>query len=216
MFRPTNTADVLRVLMYSNPALGEDTDTNIRQAFFHTGNNTLYNSDNSTVLGTSNIDKNNISILIPNETGTLDRQRLFDCAVTDVNKPLVLYAPFHMNHDSVYKLYDAGTIIQICGGGTDIAYTYQMGTCFNGTNEIIAARGSGVDGGTDFIEKYTYNDGVLGIPSVIYSEVRGNIPIRNFRPIADINGDAILWVRGYYNSATYNDYDTDAKLNALS
>lgn len=215
MFRPTSTNNILRILMYSNPALGEDTDTNIRQAFLHTDNNTLYNSNNTTVLGTSNINKDNIDILISNEIGTLNRQRLFDCAVTAVERPLVLYAPFHMSNDSQYKLYDAGVVTQICNGGNDVAYTYQLGACFNGVNEIIVAHGSGADGGTDFIEKYAYNDGALGTPSVIYSEVRGNIPVRNFRPIADVNGDAIMWVRGYYNSATYNDYDTNAKLKIL-
>lgn len=215
MFRPTNTDDVIRILMYSNPALGADTDTNIRQAFLHTDNNTLYDGDNTTALGTSNINKNNISILIPNETGTLNRQRLFDYAITDVDKPLVLYAPFHMNNDSIYKLYDTGTVIEVCNGGNDIAYTYQMGACFNGANEIIVARGSGVDNGTDFIEQYAFNDGVLAEPIVLHSEKRGNIPIRNFRPIADVNGKAVLWVRGYYDNTTYNNYDTDAKLKVV-
>jgi hypothetical protein len=212
MFRPTTTDGIIRVLMYSNPALGSDTDTAIRQAFLHLDTGVLYNSDNSTELGTSNISKNSITVIIPNEE-TLTRQRLMDCAVTEPSRPLILYAPFRMENDSQYKVYDGGTIVSIVGGGNDLAYTYQLGMCFVGNDVIVAAHGSGTDGGKDIIEVYSYSNYTVTSNSIKWDEIRGSIPIRNFRPIGDINGKCFLWQRGYYNYSQYNDFNTSSKIH---
>lgn len=212
MFRPTNVSGTIRVLMYSNPSLGADTDTVIRQAFFHLDTRVLYNSDNMTVLGESNVSKDNVTAIIPNEE-TLTRQRLMDCAITEPSRPLILYAPFRMENDSQYKIYDAGTIINIVGGGNDLAYTYQLGMSFIGDDKIVVAHGSGSDGGKDIIEIYNYDGNAVSSDEIVWDEIRGTIPIRNFRPIVDVNNKCFLWQRGYYNSSQYTDFNTSAKVH---
>lgn len=200
-FAETSTDGVLRLCCYSNPSLS---DANIRQAFLHLDSGELYNSDNSTILGVSNVSKNNIDIIISIDSN-YQSQRLFDVAKTDINRPLILYAPY-TGGNSIYRLYDTGTIYDIVVGGTPLISTYLLGASFIGTSKIIASHGSG---GSDVIDIYTYADNNITHDKTVWSETRGMIPIRNARPITDINLKYCLWQRGYYGSG-YSSFNTDA------
>ena len=214
MFRPTTTDGVIRVLMYSNPQLGDSTDTNIRQAFLHTDNNMLYDSDNLTTLGSSNVDKDDITILIGN-TANLRRQRLLDTAITAPERPLILYAPYNdLNSfsDASYVLYDTGEKHDIVITGKPLVGSYFLGASFVKPEKIVAVHGSSADDGTDIISIYTYNGSAVEVQRDIYSERRVSIPIRSGRPIVDVNEKALLWFRGEYKDTSYTDFNTDAKL----
>ena len=218
LFRPTTTTGIIRVLMQSNTQLGAATDTNIRQAFFHTDTNTLYDSDNTTILGASSIDKDNITIIIAN-TENLRRQRLLDAAITEPIRPLILYAPYNditSFSDAVYMLYDSGTTHEVNITGLPIYGTYFLGASFIDSENIIVDHGTGSNNGMDILTIYFYDGNTVTSQGDIYSEQRSDIPIRNARPIADINGRAILWQRGKYSTTSYTDFNTDAKIYLLS
>lgn len=136
LFKKTTSDDVIRVISYTNPGASPQ-DTNIRQSFFHTDTNTLYNSNNSTSLGTNNINKSSIDIIIPNDS-TLTNQRLLDVAVSAVNTPMILYAPFSTYTNAIYRLYNAGVIKDIVSVGTPlIDASYFLGAKFIGTDKIV-------------------------------------------------------------------------------
>lgn len=213
IFQSTTTDGVIRIVMYSNPqADSAIRDTSIRQAFFHTDTDTIYDSDNATSLGTSNVNKDDITVIIPNDA-TLTNQRLFDVAVSAIDRPMVLYAPFSTTTDSEYRLYDAGTVRTIVIGGSPLGRNspYFLGAQFVGTDKIVAFHGTGANGGTDIGTLYAYDGSTISSIKNIWSEVRGSVPIRNFYPIVDKNKKAILWCRGYFGT-TFTDFNTDAKI----
>lgn len=210
-FMYTTTNGVIRMCMTSNP--GAD-DSNIRMGFLHLSDGGIYNSDNTTLLGTRNVSYLSFDIIIPNESGKT--QRLFDVAITPIGSPLILYAPFSSlsNNDSVYKLYDSGNVYVICNGGESIWNPkYQCGCSFIDTDEIVSIRESN---GSDIVEMYSYNNGAVTLNDTLYSEEIGQIPIRNARPIIDVNKRAFLWHRGYYKSDDYTKFNTDAKIHLLT
>lgn len=136
LFKKTTSDNVIRVISYTNPGASPQ-DTNIRQSFFHTDTNTLYNSNNSTALGTNNINKSSIDIIIPNDS-TLTNQRLLDVAVSAVNAPMILYAPYSTYTNAIYRLYNAGVIKDIVSVGTPlINASYFLGAKFIGTDKIV-------------------------------------------------------------------------------
>jgi hypothetical protein len=208
-FTETTTRGVLRICMMSNPNAN---DRSIRQAFLHLATMEVYDSDNTTLLGTTNVDCTRVSVLIGLTSG-YDTQRLFDVAVTDIGQPKILYAPFNLSEssDSVYKLYNNGATVTICNGGLSLWNPkYQLGACFKGKNEILVARN---DNGVDCIEKYG-DDGTL--KKTYYREFVANQNIRNFRPVCDVNGKAWAYLRGYYNPETYKEFNSDAVLMAYA
>lgn len=211
MFVKTNTSNMIRCLSYTNPQ-ASPRDTKIRQSFFNTTDNVLYNSDGITPLGTNDVNKDNITVLIDNDA-TLPNQRLLDCCVTDVDKPLVLYAPFSTFYDSMYRVYNNGTIFDVYGGGSPLTSIapYFLGGCFIDNTKVVVCYGRGIDGGTDYVVIYDITEQAATLNKIIYSELRGNNGIRNFYPIVDADKKAIMWLRGIYGN-TYTDFNTDAKI----
>lgn len=205
-FTPTTTEGVIRVCMYSNPSLS---DAKIRQAFLHLDTGELYNSDNETVLGTSEISKNDVTVLIPIDSN-YTTQRLLDVAISDIGRPLILYAPFSTGNDSTYRIYDNGTVLDVIGGGTPLIASYLLGASWIGTDKLVMSYGSG---GSDVIEILDYNGTILNRETV-YSEARGSVPVRNARPIVDINNSCIMWQRGYYGE-TFTDFNMDARVHVI-
>ncbi|MBQ1507866.1 MAG: BNR-4 repeat-containing protein, partial [Erysipelotrichaceae bacterium] len=209
-FTATTKEGLLRVTMYTNPG---GTDSSIRMGFFDLDEKVLYNSDGKTSVGTDNISYKNFSVLISKPaSGT---QRLFDVAVSDPDKPRILYTTFVDKKtalDSEYYLYDAGTKTKICNGGHPLWNPkYQLGASFVGNDRIILGRNAE---NTDYIELYAIQNGSVVLEESVYSAevVDGS---RNARPIADINGRVVLWHQGYYNEEVYTDFDTVAKMHFL-
>ncbi|MBQ1476524.1 MAG: cell wall-binding repeat-containing protein [Erysipelotrichaceae bacterium] len=209
-FTATTTDGLLRVTMYTNPA---GSDPSFRMGFFDLEKKVLLNSDGTTVVGTDNVPYKDFHVLIDKpETGT---QRLLDVAVSDPDKPKILYAVFNESKttlNSSYYLYDGGAKIHVCEGGYPLWNPkYQLGAAFVGNDRIILGRN---ENNTDYIELYSIGSGAVTLEESIYSEevVDG---VRNARPIADINGKVILWHRGYYNEEVYTDFDTSAKMHFL-
>lgn len=205
-FMPTTTAGVVRVVMYSNPGKG---DPAIRQAFLHLDTGVLYDSDNSTSLGTSNVSKDNMTTIIPVPNGYTS-QRLLDVAVTAVNRPMVIFAPFNNATNADYKLYDAGTTVDIVAGGVSLNSSYYLGASFVDDSQIIAAHADGTD---DIVDLYDYSGGQISLNKHIHTEARGSVPIRNYRPMV-VGGHAI-WLRGYYGNS-YSKFNADAMIIDLS
>lgn len=77
-----------------------------------------------------------------------------------------------------------------------------------GTDKIILSRN---EWDCDMVKLYSYQAGKVELQKLVHKEETGNINIRNGRPIADINGNAFLWHRGYYNPDCYTDFYTEAK-----
>lgn len=211
MFVKTNTSNMIRCLSYTNPQ-ASPCDTKIRQSFFNTTDNVLYNSDGITALGTNDVNKDNITVLIDNDA-TLTNQRLLDCCVTDVDKPLVLYAPFSTFYDSMYRVYNNGTIFDVYGGGSPLTSIapYFLGGCFIDNSKVVVCYGRGVGGGTDYVAIYDITEQAATLNKIIFSELRGSNGIRNFYPIVDADRKAVMWLRGIYGN-TYTDFNTDAKI----
>lgn len=211
LFAKTTTDSVIRVLSYTNPSASSSVrDTNIRQSFFHTDTNTLYNSDNATSLGASNVDKSNISILIANDA-TLTNQRLLDAAVSAIGSPMVLYAPFSNDNNAVYRLYNSGTITEFATAGTPlISGSYFLGASFLNTENIVAFV---ADNTSDYGAVYSISGSTVTEANRFYTEARGTLSIRNFYPIC--SEKAILWLRGVYGS-TYTEFNSDAMIYLIN
>ena len=208
---PTTQDGLLRILMYSNPA---GTDMNIRMGFLNTATNTLYNADGSTKMQDTANGHTSFTIIQPVPTdGKV--VRLFDATITAPDKPRFLYAVFNKatkTNESTYYLYDDGQSYEICQGGKPIwDPKYQLGASFVTPDTIVAGRNVVA---TDYIDLYKF-DGTAVTKIKNLDAQSCTSRVRNARPIADVNGKAILWHNGYYNLNSYQDYDTDARLYLL-
>lgn len=210
-FMPTTTNDVIRICMTSNP---DAEDANIRMGFMNLDTNEIYNSDNKTLLGKANIPSNQFDIIVSKPLG--QSQRLLDVAVTEPEKPMILYATFKYDFatkNSVYNLYDTDKSLEICNGGNPLWNPkYQLGASFIGDNRIVLGR---EENGFDRIEIYNYDKEKIQLDKEIYFELIGNTFIRNARPIVDINQKVFLWHRGFYNPNVYTDFFTKEKIYDL-
>ena len=210
-FMPTTTNGVIRICMTSNP---DAEDANIRMGFMNLDTNEIYNSDNKTLLGKANVPSDQFDIIVSKPLG--QSQRLLDVAVTEPEKPMILYATFKYDFatkNSVYNLYDTDKSLEICNGGNPLWNPkYQLGASFIGDNRIVLGR---EENGFDKIEIYNYDKEKIRLDKEIYFELIGNTFIRNARPIVDINQKVFLWHRGFYNPNVYTDFFTKSKIYDL-
>ena len=210
-FMPTTTNGVIRICMTSNP---DAEDANIRMGFMNLDTNEIYNSDNKTLLGKANIPSDQFDIIVSKPLG--QSQRLLDVAVTEPEKPMILYATFKYDFatkNSVYNLYDTDKSLEICNGGNPLWNPkYQLGASFIGDNRIVLGR---EENGFDKIEIYNYDEEEIQLNKEFFSELTGNSFVRNARPIVDINQEVFLWHRGFYNPNMYTNFFTEAKIYEL-
>ena len=210
-FMPTTTNGVIRICMTSNP---DAEDANIRMGFMNLDTNEIYNSDNKTLLGKANLLSAQFDIIVSNPLG--QSQRLLDVAVTEPEKPMILYATFKYDFatkNSVYNLYDTDKSLEICNGGNPLWNPkYQLGASFIGDNRIVLGR---EENGFDKIEIYNYDEEEIQLNKEFFSELIGNSFVRNARPIVDINQEVFLWHRGFYNPNMYTNFFTEAKIYDL-
>ena len=208
--RKTTTDGIARIIMYSNPGAG---DSAIRQAFLRLDTGVLYDSDNSTILGSSNVSKDNVTVIIPVASGYVS-QRLLDVAVSEINRPMILFAPYTGNNGNghIYKIYDSGTITDIVAGVVSLSGDYFLGASWVGTDKVVVGH---ADSSNDIIDLYGYTNGTVTLIENVHTEARGSVPIRNARPIVDVNGGYILWVRGWYG-ATYERFNFDSMYYAVT
>lgn len=210
-FMPTTTNGVIRICMTSNP---DAEDANIRMGFMNLDTNEIYNSDNKTLLGKANVLSDQFDIIVSKPLG--QSQRLLDVAVTEPEKPMILYATFKYDFatkNSVYNLYDTDKSLEICNGGNPLWNPkYQSGASFIGDNRIVLGR---EENGFDKIEIYNYDEEEIQLNKEFFSELIGNSFVRNARPIVDINQEVFLWHRGFYNPNMYTNFFTEAKIYDL-
>lgn len=210
-FMPTTTNGVIRICMTSNP---DAEDANIRMGFMNLDTNEIYNSDNKTLLGKANVLSDQFDIIVSKPLG--QSQRLLDVAVTEPEKPMILYATFKYDFatkNSVYNLYDTDKSLEICNGGNPLWNPkYQLGASFIGDNRIVLGR---EENGFDKIEIYNYDEEEIQLNKEFFSELTGNSFVRNARPIVDINQEVFLWHRGFYNPNMYTNFFTEAKIYDL-
>lgn len=210
-FMPTTTNGVIRICMTSNP---DAEDANIRMGFMNLDTNEIYNSDNKTLLGKANVLSDQFDIIVSKPLG--QSQRLLDVAVTEPEKPMILYATFKYDFatkNSVYNLYDTDKSLEICNGGNPLWNPkYQLGASFIGDNRIVLGR---EENGFDKIEIYNYDEEEIQLNKEFFSELIGNSFVRNARPIVDINQEVFLWHRGFYNPNMYTNFFTEAKIYDL-
>ncbi len=206
-FVPTTDDKWIRVIMYSNPTA---TAPEIREGFLNTEDNYLYNSDRQERLQSKNNSYDTLKVLLNVDEGKT--QRLFDVCKTKPEETRFLFTKFTAKkntNDCQYFMYDKGNTIKICDGGKPLwDPKYQLGASFIDNDTITIGRNNGNE---DCIEVYKYNGTSFEKTNDVYSEKTTN-GVRNARPIADVNGKAILWHNGYYNPDKYTDFDTSAKL----
>ncbi len=220
-FAPTTKDSIIRILMYSNPS---ESAPEIRMGFFDTSDNGIYDgsafstgtetpSAASRLSPSRNPHTSFPVILEPPEGKT---QRLFDCAVTDPDKPQFLYSTFTRmlgSDDDIYYLYASGSTYEICAGGTPLMdYKYQLGASFVNESLIVAARNCD---DTDSVELYRFEGASVSYIKTLDVQT-GIAEARNARPIVDVNGQAVLWHNGYYSKKSYTNFDTSARLYLLA
>ena len=206
---PTTTETRMRILLFNNSTYD---DSEIRQGFFDLTNGNIYNSDNSTLLGTSGLSITDFTVLIPLDS-TLTHTRFFDAAITAPGSPLIAYCVFEQGDDSEYRIFDNGSVTATFVGGYGLLNYYQLGMAWRGTSQIVVAHGVGADGGTDLVDLYDYADGVSTFNKNLDSVIRGSVPVRLARPIVDQAGKVAIWQRGYYNRSDYTDFNMDARMH---
>ena len=209
---PTTQNNRVRLLMYNNSTYS---DSEIHQGFFDLSDGKIYNSDNSTLLGTSEIALSSFTTLIPLDN-TLTHMRFFDAAVTAPGSPLIAYCIFEQGDDSEYRVFDSGNVTGTFVGGYGLMNYYQLGMAWRGTNQLVVAHGVSANGGSDLIDLYDYNGSACVFNSNIATVVRGSVPIRAARPIVDANGKSVLWQQGYYNRTDYTDFNMDARIHVFT
>lgn len=207
-FMPTTQANRIRIVMYANPG---GVDTSIRMGFLDTETLQLLNADNMTVLGQDYIFNTEFTTLIEREQSK--SQRLFDVAITAPLEPRILYATFQGAYDSIYYLYDTNKSVMLCQGGRALwEPKSQLGASFLGTDRIILSR---EENRTDYVELYSYRDGIFNKVEELASAPLGATLSRLARPIVDVNGKVVLWHEGYYNPKSYKIFNTNAVLKSL-
>ena len=212
-FTETTTPGRVRIIMYPNP--GTELEAVIRQGFVDLSTGKIYDGDGTTELGTSSVPYTSFTVLIPIASGYA-KNRLYDVAISDANRPMILYAPLYSTNDSTeYRIYDNGNITTVCDTGYFLLSTVPLGVAWIGTDKVAVAKGTSADGGTDYIEIYSYNNGSCSLLESVYSEARTSASIRNARPMVDPNEKAMMWHRGYYNFSSFTDFNTDVKLKLL-
>lgn len=203
----TTTDEMLRIVMYSNPA---QTAPEIRMGFLNTKENAIYNSDGKTRMLDSSNYYDTFQVIQNNESGK--KHRLFDVAVTDVESPRFLFASFTKKtnvNNAVYYLHDAGKVYEICEGGRYLMdANYQLGAAFVDNDTIVTGRNQL---GSDYIELYKFNGTAVSYEKTLAVQTGIGFS-RNARPIVDVNGKAILWHNGYYDYKSYTKFDTDAQM----
>ena len=66
---------------------------------------------------------------------------------------------------------------------------------------------------TKFVEKTVIDYSSVNEISTTKYDVSTN---RSVRPVVDVNGRAVMWQYGYYNSSSYNSFNMDARFSKLS
>lgn len=205
-FQLTTDPNRMRICMYSNPSAA---DPNIRMGFYDPQTGQLFDADAVTPLGDTGVSSTSFTTIIAKQDG--HTQRLFDVAVSDPNRPRILFATIGSGRnpkDSTYYLYDTGETRELCHGGLMLMDPkYPAGAAFLGDHSIVVARNAD---GQDSVEVYDCQDGIALAEVVCTESSDGNV--RNARPITDVRGRAFLWHSGYYNPKKYTDYSTSARV----
>lgn len=196
-FQDIEGEENIKVAMYSNP---NSTDTTIRCAVFNTDTLKLELVD-GTELGTENISKDSIPVLIDVEEGK--KNRLLDLAISEKNVTKIVYCEFVDGDAGLYKVYDNGTIFDIVASGQAfyLPSGYFNGAVFKDAENIILSRG---ESGIDLIEMYSYYENGWTKSKDIVSQ---NLAIR---PITC--SEKVIYQTGYFNSSDYTDFLTDFKI----
>lgn len=214
LFVPTDNDSIIRMVMYSNPSEGH---TEIRQGFINTYTGKVRNSDNETELGT---DKQTyfytkFDVLIPVTSGK--DNRLFDVAVESSRNTTIAFCTFSTIDNSEYYVYKNGNTTKVTNGGNSFWFPkYQGGMSFITPAKLVLSRSNE---GKDKIEIWELNENSWVKTELIYEAnnfATQAYPIRNVRPIVDVNGKALLWHSGYYNSGDFRLFDTDAIIHEIN
>lgn len=197
----TSDNNKLKLVTISNP---NGTDTQIRHCIFDTNDDSVYTTGN-TLLGSENVNKNNIPIAILNESGK--KNRLLDVAITSPLNSKIAYAVFSNANDGVYKVYDDTNTYTIANTG---AAFYEPSQYFNGMifvdeNTIVLSRG---DSGVDKVDEYNFDTEWTKLKELYVDSLA-------IRPFHIINTNYIGLSIGYYNNFNYTDFLTDFKLLEL-
>ena len=210
--KETTEPGTLRICCYTNPS---QDDTAIRMCFFHLGNKTLYDVDNTTPIGLS-ATLTNITSLIPVPENNMVN-RLFEAAITAPSDNKILFCRFTNEpntSDGTYYVYDNGTILPVASCGTAIWIPKgQSGIVWCGTDKIVLGRG---DSGNDKIEIYDYDVSTGATLSKVVAsnarQQRGTNWYRTARPIVDDNQRVIAFWEGYYSPSTFNNSYPSARI----
>jgi hypothetical protein len=206
----TNTPGTLLMLCYSNPAFSE---TDIRASYLHLDTMRVYKTDDTTLIGTTSIDFNDIPIAVSPASG--NRLRLYNGAKTDVGDVKFLFSEFEYTANSVatYKVYDNGGPYNIASAGNDLLASgshAQLGVAWIGTDRIAVARGYE---GSDYLAIYSYDSQTHTATKTtdVASSDRTN-GVRVARPMVDQLGKAMVFWKGYFNPAVYTDFFADGRI----
>ena len=200
--------NVLRMAMYFNPTIANNS---IRLGYIDFDSGNIYsgsvNNENivGTLTGSAIANTDFIEIITSN-----NRNRLFDIAVSNLNTVIIAYSTFTLSDttDSVYHIYENGTVVDICHGGPFFYNPsgYMGGISFRNKDELVLAR---ADSNNDRIEVYERGNNGWEYKRTIFDEKRGTLPIRNIRPIFDTDGLFLLWQRGKYEPTSYTEFFLD-------
>lgn len=213
-FVPTDNDSIIRMVMYSNPSEGH---TEIRQGFINTYTGKVRNSDNATELGTDTqtYSYTMFNVLIP--ITSRKENRLFDVAVESSRETTIAFCTFSTMDDSEYYVYKNGKTTKVTNGGNSFWFPkYQGGMSFITPTKLVLSRSND---GKDKIEIWMLNENSWINTGSIYEAnnfATQAYPIRNVRPIVDVNGKALLWHSGYYNSGDFRLFDTDAIIHEIN
>ena len=211
----SDNENMLRICIYEHP----DFRSNINMGFFDAATGNILNSDSSyTVLGNVESTVVNFSSFDTVVSRVDDKKiRLFDVAVTPMDTSIIAVGDYTgSNNDTVYNIARNGVREFIANGGRDLlSNDYPLGMAIIDTNNTVICRGTGLDGGKDIVEIYTYSDSQWSKIKTVFEELRNSIGVGDCRcakPIVSTNGKYLLFVKGFYQTYNNGQYDTDAMI----
>ena len=201
-------SNILRMVMYSNPNYNS---MDIRLGYLDVSTGYIYSGSviPGNKIGTWGDTLLNTAFSVIIAKPTTHSQRLMDVAVTGLNNVVVVFSRWTDAYDSIYYVYQNGTIIPVCNGGEAYLHSRaQLGARFVDADNVAVARND-VDTATDYAEVFRLMNGEA-VKIIDIDKLQNGADHRRIHmPMADEDGKFLFYAKGTFDTSDYTIFDSD-------